>query len=159
MHDLRCPEHPDGRVRRCRTNGPRGRGIYPECVPADGSARHALTWEDAASTVSSVVTEVRLAPQLGATRLTPNELIVLCEAANGYTAAESAKRLGKGTPTVKTQRGQILLKLHAANTAQAVCIATEQGILVVDRGSANATPARPGPRPRDVRPAPELVRG
>jgi DNA-binding CsgD family transcriptional regulator len=144
MRELRCPEHPVGRVRRCRTNGPRGRGIYPECVPADGSARHALTWENAANAVSSVVTEVRLAPQLGATRLTPNELIVLCEAANGYTAAETAKRLGKGTPTVKTQRGQILLKLRAANTAQAVCIATEQGILVIDRGSTRTTAALRG---------------
>jgi DNA-binding CsgD family transcriptional regulator len=157
MHELRCPEHPNGRVRRCRTRGPRGRGVYPECVPADGSARHALTWEDATSSVSSVATEVRLAPQLGATRLTPNELIVLCEAANGYTAAETARRLGTGTPTVKTQRGQILLKLHAANTAQAVCIATEQGILVVDRGSASTPPA--SPRTRGAKRAPELVRG
>jgi DNA-binding CsgD family transcriptional regulator len=157
MHELGCPEHPDGRVRRCRTRGPRGRGVYPECVPADGSPRHALTWEDATSSVSSVATEVRLAPQLGATRLTPNELIVLCEAANGYTAAETARRLGKGTPTVKTQRGQILLKLHAANTAQAVCIATEQGILVVDRGSTGTTPA--SPRARGAKHTPELVRG
>jgi DNA-binding CsgD family transcriptional regulator len=155
MRELRCPEHPDGRVRRCRTHGPRGRGIYPECVPADGSVRHALTWEDATSTVSSVVTEVRLAPRLGATRLSPNELIVLCEAANGYTAAETAQRLGKGTPTVKTQRGQILLKLRAANTAQAVCIATEQGILVIDRGPTSTTAA---PRPQGARGTPQLVR-
>jgi DNA-binding CsgD family transcriptional regulator len=138
MHDLRCPEHPDGELRRCRAQGPRGRGIYPECVPADGSAAHVLTWEQAARIVPSTETEVRLAPDLGPTSLTPSELVVLCEAANGYTAAETARRLGKGTQTVKTQRCRILLKLRAANSAQAVCIATEQGILVVDRGAATS---------------------
>ena len=135
MRELSCPEHPDGHVRRCHTHGPRGRGIYPECIPTDDSRRHVLTWEEATRSVPLVETEVRLAPDLGATPLTPSELIVLCEAANGYTAAETARRLSKGTQTVKTQRCKILLKLHAANTAQAVCIATEQGILVVDRGA------------------------
>jgi DNA-binding NarL/FixJ family response regulator len=106
-------------------------------VPADGSAPHVLAWEDAASTVPSVETEVRLAPDPGPTTLSPSELVVLREAANGYTAAETARRLGKGTQTVKTQRCQILLKLRAANTAQAVCIATDQGILVVDRAGAS----------------------
>lgn len=142
MHDLRCPEHPGSELRRCRAQGPRGRGIYPECVPADGSPTHVLAWEEAASIIPSVETEVRLAPDLSATPLTPSELVVLCEAANGYTAAETAQRLGKGTQTVKTQRCRILLKLRAANSAQAVCIATEQGILVVDRGEARSTAPR-----------------
>jgi DNA-binding NarL/FixJ family response regulator len=92
-------------------------------------------------TVPSVEVDVQLAPGLAATPLTQSELVVLREAANGYTAAETARRLGKGTQTVKTQRCRILLKLHAANTAQAVCIATEQGILVVERGGVNAPPA------------------
>lgn len=143
MRELCCPEHPDGDVHRCHTHGPRGRGIYPECSPRDGSPHHVLSWEAATSSVPLVETEVRLAPDLGATPLTPSELVVLCEAANGYTAAETARRLSKGLQTVKTQRGRILLKLHAANTAQAVCIATEQGVLVVDHGS--VTP-QPGPR-------------
>jgi DNA-binding NarL/FixJ family response regulator len=134
MRELRCPEHADAQVRRCRTQGSRGRGIYPECVPNDGSPRHALSWEEATSTVPSVEVEVQLAPGLAGTPLTQSELIVLREAANGYTSAETARRLGKGTQTVKTQRCRILLKLHAANTAQAVCIATEAGILVVERG-------------------------
>ena len=142
MHDLRCPQHEDAQVRRCRTRGARGRGIYPECVPADGSMPHVLSWEDATSTAPSVQIEVRLAEGLGATLLTPSELVVLREAANGYTAAETARRLGKGTQTVKTQRCRILLKLHAANTAQAVCIATEQGLLVVDRDPAAASAER-----------------
>ena len=139
MRDLACPEHPGAQVRRCRTHGPRGRGVYPECVPADGAPRHLLSWEEAASDVP-VQTEVRLASDLPETGLTPSELVVLCAAANGYTAAETARRLGKGTQTVKTQRCRILMKLHASNSAQAVCIATERGILVVDRDPESATP-------------------
>jgi DNA-binding CsgD family transcriptional regulator len=153
MHELHCPEHPGAPVRRCRTLGAHGHGIYPRCVPTDGAPAHALSWEDATSTVPFVETEVRLADDLSATPLTPSELAVLCEAANGYTAAETARRLGKGTQTVKTQRCRILLRLRAANTAQAVCIATEQGILVVDRGSrvARATPRAGQHRPQLVR--------
>jgi DNA-binding CsgD family transcriptional regulator len=147
MHELRCPQHPDASVGRCLTHGARGRGIYPECVPADGTPRHVLSWEEATRTAPSVEIEVRLAEGLRGTTLTPSELVVLCEAANGYTAAETARRLDKGTQTVKTQRCRILLKLHAANTAQAVCIATEQGILVVDRGAAKA-PVSPPSAPR-----------
>ncbi len=139
MHELRCPEHEDAKVRRCRTRGAHGRGIYPECVPADGSAPHVLSWEDATSTAPSAQIEVRLADGLGATLLTPSELVVLREAANGYSAAETARRLAKGTQTVKTQRCRILLKLHAANPAQAVCIATEQGLLVIDRDPTRAS--------------------
>jgi DNA-binding CsgD family transcriptional regulator len=141
MHELRCPEHPDAPVGRCRTHGPRGRGIYPRCVPGDGTPAHVLSWEDATSTAPPVETTVRLATDTGGTSLSPSELAVLCEAANGHTAAETARRLGKGTQTVKTQRCRILLKLRAANTAQAVCIATEQGILVVERSSASVSAA------------------
>ncbi len=153
MHELHCPEHPGAPVRRCRTLGAHGHGIYPRCVPGDGAPAHVLSWEDATSAVPCVETEVRLADDLSATSLTPSELVVLCEAANGHTAAETARRLGKGTQTVKTQRCRILLKLRVANTAQAVCIATEQGILVVDRRSAHAraTPRAGQHRPRLVR--------
>jgi DNA-binding CsgD family transcriptional regulator len=150
MRDLHCPEHPGSLVRRARTGGPRGRGIYPECVPAEG-APHVLSWEDASSTVPAELTTVRLAGDLGETTLSPSELIVLREAANGYTSAQTAARLGKGIQTVKTQRRRILLKLHAANTPQAVCIATEHGILVVERTDARETPSpSPGPRTRQL---------
>ena len=149
MHELRCPQHPGSRVRRRRTRGTHGVGIYPECVPSDGSPCHLLSWEDATSTVPLQEIEIRLAPDLGVTPLTPSELVVLCEAANGFTAAATAQRLGKGTQTVKSQRGRILLKLRAANIAQAVCIATERGVLVVDRGDDTTTrePARRTPQP------------
>jgi DNA-binding CsgD family transcriptional regulator len=150
MRDLRCPEHPGSHVRRARTGGPRGRGIYPECVPADG-APHVLSWEDATSTVPAELTTVQLADDTGMTTLSPSELIVLREAANGYTSAQTAERLGKGIQTVKTQRCRILLKLHAANTPQAVCIATERGLLVVERAGERATPTRSSaPRTRQL---------
>jgi DNA-binding CsgD family transcriptional regulator len=142
MRDLHCPEHPGAPVRRCRALGAHGHGIYPRCVPTDGALAHVLSWEDATAAVPFLETEVRLADDLSGTSLTPSELVVLCEAANGYTAAETARRLGKGTQTVKTQRCRILLKLRAVNSAQAVCIATEQGILVVDRGSPGGTATR-----------------
>ena len=58
---------------------------------------------------------------------------MLCAAANGLTSIESGPLLNKGVETVKTQRHQILLKLGARNVTQAVCIATEQGFLVVDQ--------------------------
>jgi DNA-binding NarL/FixJ family response regulator len=76
--------------------------------------------------------EVRIAERATQTLLSPTELLVLCAAANGLTAAETAEMLGKGVQTVKTQRGQTLLKLRARNTAQAVCIAAERGILTTD---------------------------
>ena len=109
--------------------------------------------EDATRTAPSVEIEVRLAEDLRDTSLTPSELVVLCEAANGYTAAETAKRLAKGTQTVKTQRCRVLLKLHATNIAQAVCIATERHILVVDHGSANVPASAPSAQrtPQPVR--------
>ena len=52
--------------------------------------------------------------------LTPTELDVLTDAANGLTRAESAAKRFKGPETVKTQRRSILLKLGARNMAQAV---------------------------------------
>jgi DNA-binding NarL/FixJ family response regulator len=88
-----------------------------------------LTWELVATDERPTQREVRIAEHGAHTLLSPSELLVLCAAANGLTAAETAEMLGKGVQTVKTQRGQALLKLRARNTAQAVCIATERGFL------------------------------
>ena len=66
------------------------------------------------------------------TTLSPSELDVLRAAAHGLTTSESARRLGKGTETVKSQRRQIILKLGARNIANAVALATSSGILTVD---------------------------
>jgi DNA-binding CsgD family transcriptional regulator len=129
--------HPDSNVRRFRANGPGGPGVYPQCVPHDGSSPHLLSWEDERSTSVSDGLEISVSNDLAASSvLSPSELQVLCAAANGLTSIESGRRLSKGVETVKTQRHQILLKLGARNITQAVCIATEQGLLVVgeDRG-------------------------
>jgi DNA-binding CsgD family transcriptional regulator len=135
MPNPSCSRHPAAPVRRYRTNGPTGPGVYPQCMPMDGSAPHLLAWDDAASKDASDNVDVCIADDAASlTLLSPSELGVLCAAANGLTSIESGRHLGKGVETVKTQRHQILLKLGARNITQAVCIATEQGFLVVDRG-------------------------
>ncbi|HEY1479593.1 MAG TPA: helix-turn-helix domain-containing protein [Gaiellales bacterium] len=132
-----CPTHPDGRVRRYRTIGAGGPGVYPQCVPADGSAPHLLDWERHRAPVTTAETgpfEIVLDERAGATSgLSRSELSVLCAAANGLTSLETGRLLGKGAETVKTQRHQILLKLGARNITQAVCIATRNGHLHAER--------------------------
>jgi DNA-binding CsgD family transcriptional regulator len=130
----RCRMHPNSNVRRFRANGPGGPGVYPQCVPSDGSAPHLLSWEEHRTTTDSGIMEISISNHLaGSSVLSPSELQVLCAAANGLTSIESGRRLNKGVETVKTQRHQILLKLGARNITQAVCIATEQGFLVADQ--------------------------
>ncbi len=142
MLNPHCQLHPTAPVRRYRTNGPKGPGVYPQCMPSDGSAPHLLTWNDTSSNAASDKVEVRIADDVASlTLLSPSELGVLCAAANGLTSLESGRRLSKGVETVKTQRHQILLKLGARNITQAVCMATEQGFLVVDRGRMRAMQA------------------
>ena len=134
MLDHRCSLHPWGRVRPYRTSGPRGRGIYQQCVPANGDAPHLLEVQDPRlgriihGGDAQLRGEVRLVEGMGSV-LTRSELEVLCAAANGLTAAETAVSLVKGEATVKTQRRQILIKLSARNIAHAVCIATEDGLV------------------------------
>ena len=98
MHELRCPEHPDAVVRRCRTRGVHGHGIYPRCLPTDGAPAHVLSWEDAISAAPLVETEVRLAVAPSATPLTPSELAVLCEAANGLHRGRDGAAARQGNP-------------------------------------------------------------
>jgi DNA-binding CsgD family transcriptional regulator len=134
MDDQRCPHHPWGRVRPYRTSGPRGRGIYQQCVPANGDAPHLLEVQDPRLGRVHRGGDTQLRGEVHLVRgvdsvLTPSELEVLCAAANGLTASETAHSLVKGEATVKTQRRQILLKLGARNIAHAVCIATEDGIV------------------------------
>jgi DNA-binding CsgD family transcriptional regulator len=129
----RCTLHPHSSVRRYRALGPAGPGVYPQCVPADGSPPHLLSWDDERSAPGNGSTEIFVSRDLAPSSvLSPSELQVLCAAANGLTSIESGRLLSKGVETVKTQRHQILLKLGARNITQAVCIATEQGFLVVD---------------------------
>jgi DNA-binding NarL/FixJ family response regulator len=106
-----CSAHPDSLVRRYRTQGPIGPGVYPQCVPSNGDAPHLLGWLEEPAT---------LEPRGDLKVLTATELEVLTDAANGLTRAECAAKRFKGAETVKTQRRSILLKLGARNMAQAV---------------------------------------
>ncbi|MEO9176628.1 MAG: helix-turn-helix transcriptional regulator [Gaiellales bacterium] len=133
MSDLCCPAHPWGRVRPYRTTGPRGPGIYSQCVPSNGDAPHLLEIQDPRlgrfhRSDAPLRGEVRLVEGAESV-LTPSELDVLCAAANGLTSGETAHSLMKGEATVKTQRRQVLAKMGARNIAHAVCIATEDGLV------------------------------
>jgi DNA-binding CsgD family transcriptional regulator len=133
MSDTCCPAHPWSRIRPYRTSGPRGVGIYSQCVPANGAAPHLLEVKDPRisrfqRSETPLRGEVKLVEGTP-TVLTPSELDVLCAAANGLTSGETAHSLMKGEATVKTQRRQILAKLGARNIAHAVCIATEDGLV------------------------------
>ncbi len=134
-----CDLHPNGHVRRYRTVGPTGPGVYPQCVPADGAPPHLLSWEPRPSTSSEPHgsgSEVGVTVDAADSLLSPNELLVICAAANGRTSFETSVLLGKSIETVKTQRHQILLKLGARNITQAVCLATEHGYIGVRRTQA-----------------------
>jgi DNA-binding CsgD family transcriptional regulator len=106
-----CAIHGGSFVRRYRTQGPTGSGVYPQCVPSNGDAPHLLGWLDE---------PVHVAVPGDLQVLTTTEMEVLTDAANGLTRAESAAKRFKGSETVKTQRRSILLKLGARNMAQAV---------------------------------------
>jgi DNA-binding NarL/FixJ family response regulator len=116
-----CSLHPASLVRRYRSHGPNGPGVYPQCVPGGNEQPHLLGWADAGAA----------APQglRVPTVLTQSEREVLGDAAHGFTVRESAKRRHKSTETVKTQRKRIMLKLGARNITQAVGIAVSQAML------------------------------
>jgi DNA-binding CsgD family transcriptional regulator len=108
-----CADHPGSLVRRYRSHGPNGPGVYPQCVPADGGAAHLLAWPDHASGTDEPTGSDSHA-------LSPSEREVLEDAALGLTVNETARKRMKGEETVKTQRRSILLKLGARNMAHAV---------------------------------------
>ena len=124
---LSCSLHPEAPVRRYRTQGPRGPGVYPQCVPAGGQP-HLLTWEDAIAGDNPPPAEIDPIARL----ISASELDVLRAAANGLTVSESAHVLGKGRETIKTQRHRVILKFGARNIAQAVALATARGLLTID---------------------------
>jgi DNA-binding NarL/FixJ family response regulator len=115
-----CQDHPGSHVRRYRSHGPNGPGVYPQCVPADGDQPHLLAWSDAH--------HAPVAPPEIAS-LSPSELAVLEDAANGFTVTETAARRSKSRETVKTQRHAILMKLGARNIAQAVSMMISDGLI------------------------------
>jgi DNA-binding CsgD family transcriptional regulator len=116
-----CSAHPGSLVRRYRSHGPNGPGVYPQCVPGGGEQPHLLEWRPEQGAPAA-----RLSDSVD---LSPSELEVLEDAANGMTVPETAVRRWKGVETVKTQRRSILLKLGARNMAQAVAMTARDGLL------------------------------
>lgn len=117
-----CLDHPGSLVRRYRSHGPHGPGVYPQCVPGGREQPHLLSWADAAA---SLPARNRRAP----VALTRHEREVLDDAGDGLTVRESAERRGKSSETVKTQRKRIMIKLGARNITQAVAMALADGHL------------------------------
>jgi DNA-binding CsgD family transcriptional regulator len=124
-----CPSHPGSRVRRYRSLGHDGPGVYPQCVPLDGGQPHLLAWNEAPPVPVT-------APEPAV--LSASELAVLEDAANGLTVTETALRRLKGRETVKTQRRSILLKLGARNIAQAVAMMIGDGLIATTDNRATA---------------------
>jgi DNA-binding NarL/FixJ family response regulator len=119
-----CDIHPDSIVRRYRSHGPKGPGIYPQCVPGGDEQPHLLDWTPMRARVE------RANPQQD---LSPSELGVLRDAAVGMTSNESARSRSKSSETVKSQRKSILMKLGARNMAQAVAVGVRESWIGVDR--------------------------
>ncbi len=107
-----CPLHPGSLVRRYRVHGPRGPGVYSQCVPNSG-VPHRLGWSAPFSAARR---------PSACTELSPHENEVLIDAAEGLTFIESAASHSKSVETVKSQRKNIMLKLGAHNMAHAVGI-------------------------------------
>ncbi len=61
--------------------------------------------------------------------LTERERQVLSLLAEGSTSKEVAQRLGLSTKTVENHRARILEKLGVANTAAAIGLAFQQGLI------------------------------
>jgi DNA-binding CsgD family transcriptional regulator len=110
-----CLAHPGSLIRRYRTHGPNGPGVYPQCLPAGDGAPHLLAWPQ---------TEHAAAAKADTAALSPSEHRVLEDASHGMTVNETATNRAKSPETVKSQRRSILLKLGARNMAQAVGMMT-----------------------------------
>jgi DNA-binding NarL/FixJ family response regulator len=118
-----CAIHPGSVVRRYRSHGPKGPGIYPQCVPGGDEQPHLLAWTPLRARVE------RAGPPQD---LSPSELGVLRDAAEGMTSGESARSRSKSAETVKSQRKSILMKLGARNMAQAVAVGVRESWISAD---------------------------
>jgi DNA-binding CsgD family transcriptional regulator len=115
-----CAVHAGSRIRRYRTHGPRGPGVYPQCVPQNGDTPHLLAWPDEA---------VLPADDPWLVTVSAAEIDILNDAAAGLTMLESAQKRAKGIETVKTQRKKLLVKLDARNMTHAVAVAIHSGLI------------------------------
>jgi DNA-binding CsgD family transcriptional regulator len=118
MLDLpRCRVHPGAPIRRYRTPGVQESVTYLQCIPQNRAEAHMIAWPD----------EPDRAPDRHG--LSPTELGILAQAAEGMTALESAARSRRNIETIKAHRRNILGKLDARNIAQAVAIAMRDGLI------------------------------
>ena len=108
-------------MRRYRSHGPNGHSVYPQCVPGGEEHPHLLPWLGASTP------DAPRPPLDPLPLLTPSELEVLLDAADGLTVRDSASKRHKSGETVKSQRKQILLKLGARNMTHAVALAVIAG--------------------------------
>jgi DNA-binding CsgD family transcriptional regulator len=118
-----CEVHPGSFVRRRLAVGSRGPGVYRECTPRIGEPPHLL---DGDGVENIVVARSRTS------RLTPSELDVLEDAANGLSVRESGLLRRKGAETVKTQRGSVLRKFGARTMTHAVALSLQNGVELSD---------------------------
>jgi DNA-binding CsgD family transcriptional regulator len=118
-----CSDHPGSLVRRYRSHGPNGPGVYPQCVPTGGAQPHLLAWLEASATPRPEANFGSGAHTSSRSALSASERDVLVDAAAGLSVRESAARRQKGAETVKTQRRSLMLKLGARNMTHAVALA------------------------------------
>lgn len=121
-----CSIHVGSLVRRYRTQGLTGPGVYPQCVPAAGEPAHLLLWPD---------TRTYGQKTAAAPTLSQVELEILQDAANGFTCQESAMMRGKSTETVKSQRKSVMSKLGARNMTQAVGNGSGIGLISIEQAA------------------------
>jgi two-component system NarL family response regulator len=86
----------------------------------------------------------RLAARLRHPDLSPREVQILRQLANGASNQEMADRLGVSLGTIKNQVARVLVKLGAHDRTHAVALALERGILDLDQ-------VGPGTRPGAAR--------
>jgi DNA-binding CsgD family transcriptional regulator len=121
-----CPIHADSLVRPYRTLGPEGPGAYPQCVPRGSDRPHLLAWHQPSGPPAKMVQ---------ASALSPSELDVLRDAAQGLTVVESAASRIKSPETVKSQRKQVMVKLGARNMTHAVALAAAECFIELERAA------------------------
>jgi DNA-binding CsgD family transcriptional regulator len=117
-----CATHAGSFVRRQWLRGPSGAGVYRVCTPRGSENPHVLPSLAAGSALS--LSDDR-------SGLTPGELDVLEDAANGLTVNESAAARRTSCDAVKSRRRSILQKLGARSMTHAVGLTLEHGLLLI----------------------------
>jgi DNA-binding CsgD family transcriptional regulator len=117
-----CAIHAGSFVRRQWVRGPSGGGVYRVCTPGGDEEPHVLP---------SLGVESVLSLSDKRNGLTPGELDVLEDAANGLTVIESAVARRSSCDAVKSRRRSILRKLRAKTMTHAVGMTLDHGMLLI----------------------------